>query len=343
MNRLLSLLCAFASACALASTACAVQYELRDLGTFDGLCANAYDINNRGEIVGGIGYADISFRTFLLDGSSPTQYLPAPALLNDNGQIAYANDEGLFLVDQDATTLLSGPSALLSWGISAMNDKCQIVGRSDAGWIWDSTNGYQPLGIVDNGNSGACDINDNGLVVGCSEFDGDNSPFWWQNGDLTVCTDFHGVATAVNNSGLIVGYGHTQYGLPMRAVTWLDGVMTELPLPTDVTGYYDTDAQAVNNHGLIMGGLQTDTGHAIVWDNGVCVRLPELDGGSSGACDMNDAGWIVGASTDADGRVHAVLWQPVPEPPSVACLLFGMLGGALSALRRRRPHIRKSP
>ena len=41
------------------------------------------------------------------------------------------------------------------------------------------------------------------------------------------------------------------------------------------------------------------------------------------ALGINDAGWIVGYGTTADGQVHGVLLQPVPEPSSLVLTVLG--------------------
>jgi probable HAF family extracellular repeat protein len=67
-------------------------------------------------------------------------------------------------------------------------------------------------------------------------------------------------------------------------------------------------ARDINGRGLVVGTVQS--GPAFHWDAARgFVALPGLSGASGGALGVNDPGQTVGASTAADGRQHAVLWD----------------------------------
>ncbi|MDH7602808.1 MAG: PEP-CTERM sorting domain-containing protein, partial [Armatimonadota bacterium] len=71
---------------------------------------------------------------------------------------------------------------------------------------------------------------------------------------------------------------------------------------------------------------------AFLWANGVMQSLDALLGyTTSQAYDINNNGWIVGTSGG-----QAVLWTPVPEPPSILALVGGITGLGGLALRRKR-------
>jgi probable HAF family extracellular repeat protein len=75
--------------------------------------------------------------------------------------------------------------------------------------------------------------------------------------------------------------------------------------------------------------------YAFVWNKtDGATTLECLEGGLSRATAINDKGQIVGASMAADGKWHAVLWEPVPEPHSFIILISGIVG--LTLCRRTR-------
>jgi probable HAF family extracellular repeat protein len=47
----------------------------------------------------------------------------------------------------------------------------------------------------------------------------------------------------------------------------------------------------------------------VVWRDGAIVELSTLGGLEGSATDINELGWIVGGSLDADGRQRATLWR----------------------------------
>jgi probable HAF family extracellular repeat protein len=68
----------------------------------------------------------------------------------------------------------------------------------------------------------------------------------------------------------------------------------------------------INKRGQVVATLfGVDEGpFAYTWADGALTRLPLLPGAQySFAEDINDAGWIVGASGTASGELHAVLWR----------------------------------
>jgi len=61
----------------------------------------------------------------------------------------------------------------------------------------------------------------------------------------------------------------------------------------------------------VVGGALTkaNTSHACLWDHAPMVDLGTLPGGRvSKAFGINDNGWIVGDSDDANGDLHVVVW-----------------------------------
>ena len=69
----------------------------------------------------------------------------------------------------------------------------------------------------------------------------------------------------------------------------------------------------INKRGQVVAtllGVEERGRFVYTWADGVLTRLPLLPGAQhSVAEDINDAGWIVGASGTASGELHAVLWR----------------------------------
>ena len=76
--------------------------------------------------------------------------------------------------------------------------------------------------------------------------------------------------------------------------------------------YTLSEARAVNDRGQVVGdsspaGLGPE--HAFLWEQGRMRDLGTLGGLISDATDINNHGWIVGASDVPGGDFHAVLWR----------------------------------
>lgn len=111
-------------------------------------------------------------------------------------------------------------------------------------------------------------------------------------------------ATAVNDSGLIVGKADSRAFMRQHGVT---------QFLTALDGSQTSEAYAVNNSGRIVGRSRTAAGslHATIWDNGVPQDLGAIDplNDFSSAWGVNDPGHVVGSSIAADGTIHAFLWK----------------------------------
>jgi probable HAF family extracellular repeat protein len=156
----------------------------------------------------------------------------------------------------------------------------EVVGYSDAGaWYYTPAAGMVSLYAPPYYPLEAFGVSDNGQIVGVT-FEG--LPFsYTPHGGVVILDNLPGgrftEPSGVNNTGQIVGYGYT-YVLG--------------------TGYTFRHAFSYTP----QSGM-TDLG-----------TLPGDTGSQANA--VNDKGEIVGASFSADGKSHAVLWEPIP-PPSV--------------------------
>ena len=168
----------------------------KDLGTLGGIGSRAFALNNVGQVVG---YAEVS----------SVISVPYTAFLYQNGKMQdIGKDTGLY----NST----------GYGI---NDSGVVVGAGQVvsgdylnyrAFIWQ--NGHsQTLGTLGGASSDALAVNKYGIVVGYSDLSNRTTdPFVYQNGqmsDLFAGTGWtSGQATAINDSGQIVGFGVSPSG-----------------------------------------------------------------------------------------------------------------------------------
>jgi len=256
-------------------------YALTDLGSFGGnATAQAYDINEAGQVVGYTYTADLKQHGFLWTdgvmtdlGNLPTGSSSKAFGLNNNGQVVgYAFD---------GSAAGGATNHAFLWEDGAMTD-------------------LLPVPQFSTGNA----INDSGVVAGTYNL---NHPFIWEDGVLTDLGGFgggssFGYALDINNAGQVVGssgVNNGSDGLAQHAFLWEDGVMTDLgALP----GLPDSRAHAINGLGQVVGfssffdPVTTDEiFESFLYSDGVMVDLG-VPGESNMAHDINDSGQIVGWS-----------------------------------------------
>lgn len=171
------------------------------------------------------------------------------------------------------------------------------------------------IGTLGGTESFAFGINDVGQVFGYSRIAGDIAAhaFLYHDGRMDDLGDL--VITiaggALNNAGQIAA-GITIGGVVRPAIYDSQaGVLTVIPSLGGVSqSGFSGIATAINNRGKAVGWGYIDllTAHAFRHRNGVTTDIGSF-GGPSNAASINEAGTIVGSSTDAsNGFVHAFVY-----------------------------------
>jgi probable HAF family extracellular repeat protein len=314
---------------AMSSVAQAASYRIVDLGG-PGTEASAINIHNQT-----VGYSMVGNHAVAVRwDSAGMSYLTDPATtistamgINDQGAIVGAvrsigtQTNSGFLLEGSTLTYLSS-----MYGAGDISSGGLVIGNSGfVGYFWSRATGAVQLQASGAWNTMPNCINSTGQMAGQGYLW--NSPT--QAVDLGFAVGQTRDARGINDRGQVVGYYISSTLGGDRSFVWdsVNGI-TDL----GITG----DAEDINNRGEVIG---TDGDyHAFYWKEGELVRLASLAPGAlSRAYSINDNGWIAGKAWDAQGHIHAVLWEPVPEPSSVLALLCGIggFGGLVWRIRRR--------
>jgi len=162
-------------------------------------------------------------------------------------------------------------------------------------------------------NSRPTGVNDDGIIVGYTEYPGQRAVRWDRRGritDLGTLGGSYSQAVGINARGTVVGHAATADGMS-RAVRWDPaGRITVLDLLPGGTG---GAVIAINDDDMVTGHADAADGisHPVRWDRaGRITNLGTLAGGGrSEAFLINDRGVVVGVSGTADGRLHATVWR----------------------------------
>lgn len=295
---------------------------IRDLGP-----GRAWDINNRGEIVG---FTDPGLPAFWATPTSTVALLATyPGALsttvhaiNDSGamvgtaQLPGGTLKGVYWANATAVPVaLPGQGSIQAIGL---NNAGQIVGQSDVfGALWWRNPASWPLPLID--GSTAHDINEKGEIVGMNR--GYTEGRFWSSPyaapqPLAMLPDgARAEPTSLNDAGEIVGVGvvfDTPGSTRQKAIVWASPSATPTPV---VDGRRTLGwANAINEPGEIAG-WEIWLG-AIYSPGPSSVGLPlgalsSADAPYSAAFGSNDAGLIVGVSGP-----RAALWGPIPAGSS---------------------------
>lgn len=312
----------------------------RNLSSLVGDEYDVYDLNDGGEFLLRT-YAGTEDRAFLWDGAGQSQYLGAfiPTCITNGPQVL-------------GHVWTGAPHALVWDSAAGVRD----IGSLPGGW-WASGYAINNLGQVAGGANTSLQATGHPISHSMIDISVQHHAFLWDEAagmaDLgTLGGDFCW-ASALNDSGQVVGTSYTGSGREYRAFLWDEaGGMRDLgTLP----GHDWSQAIAINNRGQVIGRsgrFGSAPGDAcFLWDsvNGMHAIEDLLLGGSGwsyfDARDINDAGQIAGAGVTVtwvyDPVMHmdlprseawALVLTPIPEPAGLAILV---LGAAAAFFRRR--------
>ncbi len=276
----------------------ATEYNLSAVPTLDGGTRNfALDLNNARQVTGNSGMAgNTTLNPYLATGASAT-YLGTIDTSNVFGRGYAVNDAGVVVGESN-------------------ND-------SSNAFIWDSANGIRELFSIAGTSSGvAHDINNNNLIVGISSNGLASRPTLYTPngsggfaasdlGSLDGQNNTLGRAWGINDAGTAVGVSRRQTTPTSvsQATRWQNGAITNLgSLQPDSF----SEAFAINESGVAVGtavngatGGGTSIRRAVRFDNGTVTDLGSLGRTFSEAKDINDAGTIVGFTTNISGSPQA--------------------------------------
>jgi probable HAF family extracellular repeat protein len=276
----------------------ASNYVLIDLGTVGNDWSRAESINNNGVIVGNTGDAAFKMVPY------PKKGLPVGRMV---------------LLEYD----YAGGSPVVRLRASSINDENEIAGTAhfadedlDHAIMW-LPDGDDPTYLTN--ADYVTDINNYSKVIGADGFPEDPFSFLWDDGVTIIASwALNGMLdsspSAINNKGLIVGYGRSSDDEDAGfACLWKGGGIVDLnTFPHDSDGYL-AYARDINNLGQIVGDYEVTEGGGSVSDSSFLISSGNVrDIGFEGASAINDKGQIVGSHFlyenlqrfDASGRFH---------------------------------------
>lgn len=331
-----------------AVTCSAVQYHVSDLGWIGSGYSeiSAFAIADSGMIIGS-GVHSQDGQTYVVWDEHGTitalqvvGIYSAASDINSSGTIvgsANMSNNNPYAVVWNATGAVA---SIIGPGFAVgVNESGQILQNDQSGYLVSNLDGtsYRLADILGYRYSVASTLSNNGYVAGYGmDMNYRQHPIIWDtqgNGNLMsdVPGSLYAQVYSMNDAGKVVGYA-TNYTWT-SAVVW-DVSGSPLLLP-NFDGYGASVAWGINNVGLVVGYSYSTLSKPVIWnEDGNVSALPLLQGGSSGAAyAINNNGLIVGYSYGADNHMHAVLWEPVPEPASLVALCAGLIP---LAFRRRR-------
>lgn len=240
---------------------------LQDLGTLGGPDAEAFSINERGQVAG-----------FSYTNAAPNATTGIPTVhpfLWENGKMTDLGTLGGTYAGTGPCSFAIVPCNAPSFnyeGNVIVNNQAQVIGTSNLpgdqtfhSFLWQQGT-MTDLGTLGGDNSAAYWMNEIGEVVGVADLPGSKAHdgFLWKNGVMTDLGNFglSSVAFEINSKGQVVGHSRLIDGIP-HAFLWQNGgPMIDLNSQISPTDLLLTDAYDINDRGEIAAQAVLPNGDA---------------------------------------------------------------------------------
>ena len=305
------------------------EYEFVQLGSLGGTSGGAVGLNNRGQVVGWSETADGHRHAFLWDADNGMRDLGTLGgakseawSINEKGQVVGASETGdgsthAFIWDANKGMIDLGTLGGKTSNAMAINNNGQVVGRSETAdgethaFLWQRDAGMKDLHAGQAAKSGGADINDRGQIIGYVESADSSSrwrqAFYWDQASgmvmIPVRKGMDSYAVGINDTGQVIGDFFDRGTGQFNPFIWdkTDG-LNELQLPGG-----SWFAGRANEAGAVIGKvierkrlffrprrfafLRKPSGRILYLERFAPAGTGEID-----ACDINDNGWIAGAT-----------------------------------------------
>jgi probable HAF family extracellular repeat protein len=148
--------------------------------------------------------------------------------------------------------------------------------------------------------------------VGLRTADTQSTPSYYKVEDLGTLGGSRSYASAINDSGQVVGYSNLAGDQNNRAFLYKDGKMTDL----GTLGGTSSEAKGINISGQVVGWSDNSSGE----------RRAFLYDSANGMKDLNDSipadsGWSIyeAAGINTDGQIAASSWGNTQPDPNIVC------------------------